>query len=94
MPGSSFPFHRIETKGFGRHRGDFYRQHDRHKKLWLKAFGREAEALLRAPELPEAYRAGTASNEKAVRVAWASAEIRRMRAEPRDHFAFRDGAPP
>ncbi|NUN52834.1 MAG: DUF4338 domain-containing protein [Planctomycetaceae bacterium] len=46
------------TKGFGRHRADFYREHDRPKKLWLKALSRNARVILRATDLPAAYRPG------------------------------------
>jgi hypothetical protein len=46
------------TKGFGRHRADFYREHQRPKKLWLKALSRNTRAILCATDLPAAYRPG------------------------------------
>lgn len=44
------------TKGFQRHRIDYYRQHDRPKKLWLKTLNRNTRRLLTAMDLPPAYR--------------------------------------
>jgi len=56
------------TKGFGRHRADFYREHKRPKKLWLKPLSRNTRAILCATDVPEAYRAGVnaASPERAL----------------------------
>jgi hypothetical protein len=45
-----------QTKGFQRHRIDYYRQHDRPKKLWLKTLNRNTRRLLTAMDLPPAYR--------------------------------------
>lgn len=45
-----------QTKGFGRHRIDYYRQHGRPKKLWLKTLNRNTQRLLTAMDLPPAYR--------------------------------------
>lgn len=46
------------TKGFGRHRADFYQHHGRPKKLWLKPLHRHARQLLGAVDLPGAYAPG------------------------------------
>ena len=46
------------TKGFGRHRADFYQRHGRPKKLWLKPLHRNTRILLGAMDLPEPYAAG------------------------------------
>jgi hypothetical protein len=47
------------SKGFGReHRADFYREHKRPKKLWLKALSRNTRAILCATDVPAPYRAG------------------------------------
>lgn len=46
------------TKGFGRQRPDFYRAHDRPKKLWLKTLNRNARSILCALDLPGAYAPG------------------------------------
>ena len=45
-----------KTKGFSRHRMDFYRKHERPKKLWLKTLNRNAQRILTAMDLPPAYR--------------------------------------
>lgn len=45
-----------QTQGFGRHRIDYYRQHGRPKKLWLKTLNRNTRRLLTALDLPPAYR--------------------------------------
>jgi hypothetical protein len=45
-----------QTKGFERHRIDFYRKHDRPKKLWLKTLNRNTRRILTAMDLPPAYR--------------------------------------
>jgi hypothetical protein len=45
-----------QTKGFERHRIDYYRQHDRPKKLWLKTLNRNTQRILTAMDLPPTYR--------------------------------------
>ncbi len=44
------------TKGFKRHRGDYYREHRRPKKLWLKTLNRNTRRILTSMDLPPAYR--------------------------------------
>lgn len=46
------------TKGFERHRADFYREHSRPKKLWLKVLNRNARVILTGMDVPEAYLPG------------------------------------
>lgn len=46
------------TKGFGRHRADFYIAHDRPKKLWVYPLHQEARTLLCARELATAQAGG------------------------------------
>lgn len=45
-----------QTKGFARHRIDYYRKHDRPKKLWLKTLNRNTRRILTAMDLPPVYR--------------------------------------
>lgn len=45
-----------QTKGFRRHRIDYYRKHGRPKKLWLKTLNRNTKRILTAIDLPPAYR--------------------------------------
>jgi hypothetical protein len=57
------------SKGFGReHRADFYREHKRPKKLWLKPLSRNTRVILCATDVAPNYRAGVnaASPERAL----------------------------
>lgn len=47
-----------ESRGFGRHRADYYRQHQRPKKLWIKPLKPDASELLCGPDLPPPHDAG------------------------------------
>ena len=40
------------TKGYSRHRADFYVPNDRPKKLWVKELQKDATIILRSPTLP------------------------------------------
>jgi hypothetical protein len=44
-----------QTKGFERHRIDYYRKHGRPKKLWLKTLNPNARRILTAMDLPPAW---------------------------------------
>lgn len=47
------------TKGFERsHRADFYREHKRPKKLWLKTLSRNTRVILTGIDIPPAYQPG------------------------------------
>ena len=46
------------TKGYAKHRGDFFRFHGRPKKLWMRPLRKKAVEWLRAIRLPERYQAG------------------------------------
>jgi len=46
------------TRGFGRHRADYYQYHGRPKKLWLKPLNRNCRRILQAIDLPAVYRKG------------------------------------
>ena len=47
------------TKGFERrHRADFYREHKRPRKLWLKALARNTRVILAGMDMPAAYQPG------------------------------------
>lgn len=51
-----------KTKGFSRHRSDFFVANDRPKKLWVKPLRPDALEQLRASELPKECRKGAQSN--------------------------------
>ncbi len=44
------------TRGFARHRMDYYQQHGRPKRLWIKCLNRNARRILTGMDLPPAYR--------------------------------------
>ncbi len=46
------------TKGFARHRADYYQEHGRPKKLWLKSLNRNCRRILQAIDLPKDYQKG------------------------------------
>ena len=43
------------TKGFQRHRADYFRKHGRPKKLWIKSLNRNALRILTAMDVPKTY---------------------------------------
>ena len=45
------------TKGFARHRADYYLRHGKPKKLWVRTLNRNARRILAGMDLPAAYRA-------------------------------------
>lgn len=55
-----------QTKGFSRHRSDFYIPNDRPKKLWVRELRKDAAAVLRAPELPAECQRGAHSDDDGV----------------------------
>lgn len=50
------------TKGYSRHRADFYVPNDRPKKLWVRELRKDAALLLRAVELPPECAKGSESD--------------------------------
>jgi len=50
------------TKGYSRHRADFYVPNDRPKKLWVRQLRKNAPALLRAMNLPDVCGKGAQSD--------------------------------
>jgi len=54
------------SKGYSRHRADFYVPNDRPKKLWIRELRREAAVLLRAPQLPTECQPGAGSEAEGV----------------------------
>jgi len=54
------------TKGFSRHKDDFYVPNERPKKLWVRLLNNKAKELLQAPSLQEAYIKGAQSDDYGV----------------------------
>ena len=50
------------TKGFKRHRADFFRKHGRPKKLWVKSLNRNSQRILTSIDVPKAYEPGLNRN--------------------------------
>jgi hypothetical protein len=50
------------SKGYAKHRGDFYSFHGRPKKLWIKPLRKEAIDWLCSPHLPESYETGATAS--------------------------------
>ena len=46
------------TKGFERHRADYFRKHGRPKKLWIKSLNRNSLRILTAMDVPKVYLSG------------------------------------
>lgn len=44
-----------QTKGYARHRADYYQKHERPKKLWLRPLRKDCRELLQGIELPARY---------------------------------------
>lgn len=55
-----------KTKGFSRHRADFFIPNERPKKLWIRLLHDNAVNLLRSPSLPEEYEKGAHSDDYGV----------------------------
>jgi hypothetical protein len=51
-----------KTKGYSRHRADFYVPNERPKKLWVRELRKDAAVLLRTPELPPECAKGAQSD--------------------------------
>ena len=51
-----------ETKGYSRHRADFYVPNGRPKKLWVRELTKDAVSILRSPELSSEFLKGARSD--------------------------------
>ena len=68
------------TKGFSRHRADFYQDLKSPKKLWVKPLQKSALGLLSSPsELPKAHQMAVASATSGARCALKCSELRTLR---------------
>lgn len=84
------------TKGFARHRADFYQDLKSPKQLWVKPLQKSALALLSSPaELPKAHQKAVASATSGARCALKCSQLRTFRQvfeaidDPRSHFSKR-----
>lgn len=74
------------SKGFERHRADYFRKHDRPKKLWIKSLNRNALRILTALEVPESYRPGLNHESPERDLALNKAQMLGLRAHFQQHF--------
>ena len=74
------------TKGFERHRADFFHKHDRPKKLWIKSLNRNALRILTAMDVPNAYLLGLNHNTPERDLALNKGQMQGLRAHFQQHF--------
>lgn len=74
------------TKGFERHRADFFRKHDRPKKLWIKSFNRNALRILTAMDIPTAYLSGLNLDTPERDLALKNTQMQSLRTYFQQHF--------
>lgn len=74
------------TKGFERHRADYFRKHGRPKKLWIKSLNRNALRILTAIDVPAAYRPGLNDDTPERDLALKKTQMQSLRAHFQEHF--------
>lgn len=74
------------TKGFERHRADFYQKHGRPKKLWIKSLNRNARRILTARDVPAAYLPGLNFDTPERDLALKKTQMQSLRAHFQEHF--------
>lgn len=74
------------TKGFARHRADYYIQHDRPKKLWIKTLNRNARRILTGMDLPPAYREALNSQTPERDLPLKKGQLQSLRSHLIEHF--------
>ena len=74
------------TKGFRRHRADYFQKHDRPKKLWLKSLNRNSLRILTAMDVPGAYRSALNHDTPERDLALKKIQMESLREHFREHF--------
>lgn len=74
------------TKGFERHRADFFQKHQRPKKLWVKSLNRNALRILTAMDVPAAYQPGLNRDTPERDLALTKTQIQSLRIHFQEHF--------
>ena len=74
------------TKGFERHRADYFRKHGRPKKLWIKSLNRNALRILTAMDVPKAFEAGLNRNSPERDLALSKKQMLNLREHFQEHF--------
>ncbi len=74
------------TKGFQRHRADYFQKHGRPQKLWIKSLNRNALRILTAMDVPKAYRNALNHDTPERDLALNKLEMLSLREHFREHF--------
>ena len=74
------------TKGFQRHRIDYYKKHGRPKKLWIKTLNRNALRILTAMDVPASYKPALNLNTPERDLALNKIQMLDLRTHFQEHF--------
>ena len=74
------------TKGFQRHRADFFQKHGRPKKLWIKSLNRNSRRILTAMDVPKAYQSALNYNTPERDLALKKTQMESLLNHFREHF--------
>jgi hypothetical protein len=74
------------SKGFERHRADYFRKHDRPKKLWIKSLNRNALRILTGMDVPKQYQAALNRNSPERDLALSKGQMLSLREYFQEHF--------
>jgi len=74
------------TKGFQRHRADYFRKHGRPKKLWIKSLNRNSLRILTNMDVPKAYLAGLNQDSPERDLALTKQQMMGLREHFQNHF--------
>ena len=74
------------TKGFQRHRADYFQKHGRPKKLWIKSLNRNALRILSAVDVPAAYQCALNKDTPERDLALKKGQMQNLRTHFQQHF--------
>jgi hypothetical protein len=74
------------SKGFERHRADYFRKHGRPKKLWIKSLNRNAMRILISMDVPKQYQAALNRNSPERDLALNKGQMLGLREYFQEHF--------
>ena len=74
------------TKGFERHKIDYFREHGRPKKLWIKSLNRNSLRILTSMDAPKAYQAGLNHDSPERDLALTKGQMLGLRKHFQEHF--------
>lgn len=74
------------TKGFQRHRADYFQKHGRPKKLWVKSLNRNSLRILTCFDVPAAYEPGLNHDTPERDLALKKAQMQNLRTHFQEHF--------